>query len=306
MPTAQPDSLLDTEESNRPVIPNDLTVTNIFAPVDDRRREIPAVEFRNVSFAYNDGDRPVLQNVSFKLMKGEMLIVLGGSGTGKSTVLRLAIGLNKPDAGQILIDGEDITNYDEEALNKVRLGIGMDFQGGALFDSLSVYDNVAYSPHDRGVPDEVIEEQIYRILRFLNIEDAIDMLPAELSGGMRIRVGLARSLINHPHIVLLDEPTAGLDPPTATSVCELGVWLRDLLDVATIVVTHSLESVRYLASTYAVITPDRRALLQEEGDRLCLVNTRIMMLREGGVIFYGTDEQLLKSEDPYIRRFLLL
>jgi phospholipid/cholesterol/gamma-HCH transport system ATP-binding protein len=306
MQTAQPDSLLDTEESNRPVIPKDLTVTNIFAPVDDRRREIPAVEFRNVSFAYNDGDRPVLQNVSFKLMKGEMLIVLGGSGTGKSTVLRLAIGLNKPDAGQILIDGEDITNYDEEALNKVRLGIGMDFQGGALFDSLSVYDNVAYSPHDRGVPDEVIEEQIYRVLRFLNIEDAIDMLPAELSGGMRIRVGLARSLINQPHIVLLDEPTAGLDPPTATSVCELSIWLRDLLDVATIVVTHSLESVRYMASTYAVITPDRRALLQEEGNRLCVVNTRIMMLREGGVIFYGTDEQLLKSEDPYVRRFLLL
>ena len=305
MQKAQPHSL-DTEESNRPVIPNDLTVTNIFAPVDDRRREIPAVEFRNVSFAYNDGDRPVLQNVSFKLMKGELLIVLGGSGTGKSTVLRLAIGLNKPDEGQILIDGEDITNFDEESLNKVRLGIGMDFQGGALFDSLSVYDNVAYSPHDRGVPDEVIEEQIYRVLRFLNIEDAIDMLPAELSGGMRIRVGLARSLINQPHIVLLDEPTAGLDPPTATSVCELSIWLRDLLDVATIVVTHSLESIRYIASTYAVITPDRRALLQEEGDRLCLVNTRIMMLREGRVIFYGTDEQLFKSEDPYVRRFLLL
>jgi phospholipid/cholesterol/gamma-HCH transport system ATP-binding protein len=162
----------------------------------------------------------VLEDLSFKLMKGEMLIVLGSSGCGKSTILRLAIGLNKPDAGQILIDGEDITGYDEEALNRVRQRLGMDFQGGALFDSLTVYDNVAYSLHEKGVPEGVIEKDVIRILRFLNIDNAVDMLPDELSGGMRIRVGLARSLISRPHTILLDEPTTGLDPTTAlTTVC---------------------------------------------------------------------------------------
>jgi phospholipid/cholesterol/gamma-HCH transport system ATP-binding protein len=304
MQTSQSENFSNAGEPNVQTIPDDLSVSDIFAAVDDRRREIPAIEFRNVSFAYED--QPVLEDVSFKLMKGEMLIVLGSSGGGKSTILRLAIGLNKPDAGQILIDGEDITNYNEEALNRVRQGIGMDFQGGALFDSLSVYDNVAYTPHDRGVPDDLIEEDIHRVLRFLNIEDAIEMMPAELSGGMRVRVGLARSLINRPHTILLDEPTTGLDPPTAHSVCELGIWLRDLLDVATIVVTHSLENVRFLTSTYALITPDRRPVLMEEGHRLCLMNTVVMMLREGRVVFHGSDEQLLKTEDPYIREFLLL
>ena len=285
-------------------IPEDLSVSDMFTAVDEPGRVVPAIEFRHVSFGYDD--RPVLEDLSFKLMKGEMLIVLGSSGCGKSTILRLAIGLNKPDAGQILIDGENITGYDEEALNRVRQRLGMDFQGGALFDSLTVYDNVAYSLHEKGVPEDAIEEDVNGILRFLDIDNAVDMLPAELSGGMRIRVGLARSLISRPHTILLDEPTTGLDPPTARNVCELGIYLRDLLDVATILVTHGLDNVHFLTSTYARIDPRRRAVLIEEGERLSLVNTKVMMLREGRVIFHGTHVELFETEDLYIREFLLL
>lgn len=298
-------NLPDAQEPDAQTIPDDLPVSDIFTAVDDPGRVVPAIEFRHVSFAYEG--RPVPEDLSFKLMRGELLIVLGSSGGGKSTILRLAIGLIKPDEGQILIDGEDITSYDEEALNRVRQQrIGMDFQGGALFDSLSVYDNVAYRLHENGVPEDAVEKQVRLLLRFLNIEGAIDMMPAELSGGMRIRVGLARTLIGRPHIVLLDEPTAGLDPPTARSVCELGIYLRDLLDIATILVTHGIENVHFITSTYAVMAPGRRAVLTEVGDRLCLVNTKVMMLREGRVIFHGADEELFKTEDPYIREFLLL
>jgi len=295
---------LDAEELAARTIPDDLSVSDMVTAVDAPERTVPAIEFRNVSFAYDD--RPVLEDLSFKLMKGEMLIVLGASGCGKSTILRLVIGLSKPDAGQILIDGEDITDYDEESLNRVRQGLGMDFQGGALFDSLTVYDNVAYSLHEKGVPEGVIEEEVNRILGFLNIDNAVDMLPAELSGGMRIRVGLARSLVTHPHTILLDEPTTGLDPPTARSVCELGIYLRDLMDVATILVTHGLETVHFLTSTYALVDPCRRALLMEEGEVLCLMNTKVMMLREGRVIFHGNHVELFETEDAYIREFLLL
>jgi phospholipid/cholesterol/gamma-HCH transport system ATP-binding protein len=304
MQTSERENLLEAEEVAARTIPDDLSVSDMFTAVDAPGRAVPAIEFRHVSFAYDD--RPVLEDLSFKLMKGEMLIVLGSSGCGKSTILRLAIGLNKPDAGQILIDGQDITGYDEEALNRVRQRLGMDFQGGALFDSLTVYDNVAYSLHEKGVPEGVIEQDVNRILRFLNIDNAVDMLPAELSGGMRIRVGLARSLISRPHTILLDEPTTGLDPPTARSVCELGIYLRDLLDVATILVTHGLDNVHFVTSTYALIDPGRRAVLMEECERLCLVNTKVMMLREGRVIFHGTHVELFETEDPYIREFLLL
>jgi phospholipid/cholesterol/gamma-HCH transport system ATP-binding protein len=238
-------------------------------------------------------------------MRGETLLVLSGSGGGKSTILKLVMGLLKPNAGQILIEGEDITNYDEDALNRVRQKIGMQFQNGALFDSLTVYDNVAFRCHENGVPEEMVEQEVRRLLRFVNLEGAIEMVPAELSGGMRIRVGLARALAGKPHIVLLDEPTAGLDPPTARSICELGLKMRDLRDVSSIFVTHGLENVRFLTSTYTCVNDEGEAIFMKEEDRLCLINTKIMMLRDGRIIFNGTDEELFKLEDPYIRDFLL-
>jgi len=212
----------------------------------------------------------------------------------------------KPDEGRILIDGEDITDYDEEALNRVRLRIGVHFQDGALFDSLSVYDNVAFRCHEQGVPEEIVEQEVRRLLRFVDLENAIDMMPAQLSGGMRVRVGVARALAGKPQTLLMDEPTGGLDPPTARSLCELGVKLRDLHDVSAILVTHGIENVRFIASTYAGYKPDGEVVLIEEKDRLCLINTKIMMLRNGRIIFNGSDEELFRSDDSYIREFLLL
>ena len=276
----------------------------IDSAVDDQARLTPAIEFRNITVAYDD--RVVLHDISFKVQQGGLLIVLSSSGGGKSTILRLAIGLLKPDDGQILIDGEDITDYDEEMLNRVRQRIGMDFQDGALFDSLSVYDNVAFRCHENGVPEDQVEEEVRRLLRFVNLEDAIDRMPAELSGGMRIRVGFARALIGNPHILLLDEPTAGLDPPTARAICELGLKVRDLRDVSTVFVTHGMDNLRFLTSTYVQLNAAGEAVFLKEDDRLCLINTKVMMLREGRVFFYGSDEELFESQDPYIRDFLLV
>ena len=273
-----------------------------FAEVDDRDRAIPAIEFRSVHLSFDE--RKILNGLSFKVMKGETKIILGGSGGGKSTIIKLVLGLLKADDGQILVEGEDITNYTEEQMMKVRKKIGMIFQEGALFDSLSVYDNVAYRLHEQGVAEEEVEQEVRRMLRFVNLEDAIDKMPIELSGGMRRRVGIARALIGDPKIVLFDEPTAGLDPPTARTICELAMKLRDLEDVSSIFVTHEMNNLDYLSSEYAVVNDEGDVVFEKEGERLCLINTKVMMIKQGEVIFSGTDEALRKTEDAYIQKFL--
>ena len=273
-----------------------------FQEIDDRDRAIPAIEFRNVLLAFDD--KVILDHLSFKVMKGETKIILGGSGGGKSTIIKLVLGLLKPDAGQVLVDGEDITNYNEGQMMSVRKKIGMVFQEGALFDSLSVYENVAYRLHEQGVPEDEVEPEVRRMLRFVNLEDAIDKMPIELSGGMRRRVGIARALIGDPKIVLFDEPTAGLDPPTARTICELAMKLRDLEDVSSIFVTHEMNNLHYICSEYAVVDEDGKVVFEREGERLCLINSKVMMMRQGKPIFSGTDEALRRSEDPYIQRFL--
>ena len=273
-----------------------------FAEVDDSRRTVPAIEFRDVLLAFDD--RIVLNRLNFKVMKGETKIILGGSGGGKSTIIKLVLGLLKPDEGRVLVDGEDITDYNEVQMMTVRKKIGMVFQEGALFDSLSVYDNVAYRLHEQGLQEDEVEPEVRRMLRFVNLEDAIDKMPSELSGGMRRRVGIARALIGDPKIVLFDEPTAGLDPPTARTICELAMKLRDLEDVSSIFVTHEMNNLDYLCSEYAVVNEEGQVVFEVEGERLCLINTKVMMVRDGDVIFSGTDERLRKAEDPYIKKFL--
>ena len=273
-----------------------------FAEVDDREREIPAIEFRDVLLAFDD--RVILNKLSFKVSKGETKIILGGSGGGKSTIIKLVLGLLKPDAGRVLVDGEDITDYNEAQMMSVRKKIGMVFQEGALFDSLSVYDNVAYRLHEQGRPEDEVEQEVVRMLRFVSLEDAIDKMPAELSGGMRRRVGIARALIGDPKIVLFDEPTAGLDPPTARTICELAMKLRDLEDVSSIFVTHEMNNLDYLCAEYAVVNEEGQVVFEREGERLCLVNTKVMMMKEGHIIFSGTDERLRHAEDAYIQKFL--
>jgi len=273
-----------------------------FAEVDDSHRIVPAIEFRDVVLAFDE--RIVLNKLSFKVLRGETKIILGGSGGGKSTIIKLVLGLLKPDEGRILVDGEDITDYNEVQMMTVRKRIGMVFQEGALFDSLSVYDNVAYRLHEQGRHEDEVEPEVRRMLRFVNLEDAIDKMPAELSGGMRRRVGIARALIGDPKIVLFDEPTAGLDPPTARTICELALKLRDLEDVSSIFVTHEMNNLDYLCSEYAVVNEEGQVVFEREGERLCLTNSKVMMMKDGKIIFSGTDETLRKAEDPYIQKFL--
>jgi phospholipid/cholesterol/gamma-HCH transport system ATP-binding protein len=273
-----------------------------FAEVDDRERAIPAIEFRDVVLAFDE--RKILDGLSFKVMKGETKLILGGSGGGKSTIIKLVLGLLKPDAGRVLVDGVDITDFNEAEMMHVRKKIGMVFQEGALFDSLSVYDNVAFRLHEQGVPEEEVEPEVRRMLRFVNLEDAIDKMPIELSGGMRRRVGIARALVGDPKIVLFDEPTAGLDPPTARTICELAMKLRDLEDVSSIFVTHEMNNLEYLCSEYAVVNDAGDVIFEKEGEKLCLINTKVMMMRDGKPIFSGTDETLKNAKDPYIQKFL--
>src|SRR5690349_22665054 len=293
---------MSTEIHDTPDTVSEQAQESTFHEVDDRQRAIPAIEFQNVLLAFDE--RVILDNLSFKVMKGETKIILGGSGGGKSTIINLVLGLLKPDAGRILVEGEDITDYTEEQMMRVRKKIGMVFQEGALFDSLSVYDNVAFRLHEQAVPVDEVEPEVRRMLRFVNLEDAIDKMPAELSGGMRRRVGIARALVGDPKIVMFDEPTAGLDPPTARTICELAMKLRDLEDVSSIFVTHEMNNLDYLCSEYAVVNEAGEVVFEKEGEKLCLINSKVLMMSDGRVIFSGTDESLRRSEDQYIQKFL--
>ena len=270
--------------------------------MDDRARMVPAIEFRDVSLAFDD--QVVLDGISFTVRRGETKIVLGGSGSGKSTIINLILGLLKPDSGEVLVDGENITPFTEPEMMRVRKKIGMVFQEGALFDSLPVYDNVAYRLHEERVDEEEVEHEVMRMLHFVGLEEAVDKMPVELSGGMRRRVGIARALVGNPSIVLFDEPTAGLDPPTARTICELAIKLRDLEDVSSIFVTHEMDNLSYLSSEYAIVDEEGAVIFEREGEKLCLINTEVIMLRRGKIIFSGKDEQLRRSQDPYIHRFI--
>lgn len=280
----------------------ELAPTDLEDAVDNVKRVVPAIEFRDVHLSFED--KEILNGISFIVRRGETKIILGRSGGGKSTTIRLILGLLKPDSGQILIDGEDITNYSEIEMMRVRAKIGMVFQEGALFDSLSVYDNVAYRLHEQGIGEEEVEREVRRMLKFVDLEDAIDKMPAELSGGMRRRVGIARALVGDPQIVMFDEPTAGLDPPTARTICELAIKLRDLEDVSSIFVTHEMKNLEYLSSEYAVVDENGEVVFELEGEKLCLINTEIVMLKEGKIIFTGKDEEFKQTKDPYILKFV--
>jgi phospholipid/cholesterol/gamma-HCH transport system ATP-binding protein len=263
---------------------------------------VPRIEFRDVSLAYDD--QVVLDHVSFMIWPAEMKLLLGESGGGKSTVIKLVLGLEKPDSGEIFIDGEGITRLSEEELDQIRKKMGVVFQEGALFDSLSLFENVAYRLQEHGEDEKVIERKVEQILNFVGLKGLEDKLPSELSGGMKRRVAIARAVVDSPEIVLFDEPTTGLDPPTAGIICELGLKLRDVLGVSSIWVTHRIEDVRFLSSKYIVAARGDVTRIQDEGNKLCLVNTKIVMLHHGRVIFEGTDEQFWHSDEPFIREFL--
>ncbi|MGI8495928.1 MAG: ABC transporter ATP-binding protein [Pyrinomonadaceae bacterium] len=292
----------DTAEEVEISFEEELEPTSFEDATNEPDRVVPALEFRDIHLSFED--KKILHGVSFTIRRGETKIVLGRSGGGKSTIIRLILGLIKPDSGQILVDGEDVTEFSEVELMDVRNKMGMIFQEGALFDSLSVYDNVAYRLHEKNIPEEEVEKEVRRMLHFVDLEDAIDKMPDELSGGMRRRVGIARALVGDPKIALFDEPTAGLDPPTARTICELAIKLRDLEDVSSIFVTHEMQNIEYLCSEYATVNDNGEVVFELEGEKLCLINTEIIMLRDGEIIFNGTDEQLRASDNQYIHRFI--
>ena len=263
---------------------------------------VPAIEFQDVCLAYDD--KIVLDHIDLSVRRGECKIILGRSGGGKSTIIRLILGLLKPDSGRVLVDGEDITDYNEVEMMPIRQKIGMVFQEGALFDSISVYENVAYRLREQERDEAEIDREVRRMLEFVDLADAVDKMPIELSGGMRRRVGIARALIGDPSIVLFDEPTAGLDPPTARTMCELAIKLRDLQDVSSIFVTHEMNNVTNLCSEYATVSEKGEVHFEKEGDKLCLINTEVLMMRNGQIIFNGTDEQLQASDNQYVKRFI--
>ena len=261
----------------------------------------PALEMKEVVKYY--GDRAVLNGVSFQVLRGETKIIIGASGSGKSTILKLIMGLDRPDEGRILVDGQDITQLKEHELVAVRQKIGMVFQESALFDSLTVRENVAYRLYELAVDESAIDHRVRQVLGFVGLEDAIDKMPSELSGGMKRRVALARALIGEPDTMLYDEPTAGLDPVTSKKINELIIALRDTKNVTGVFVTHRMRDAFTLASEYAT-NGDGKTSFHTEDNFVCIANTRFLMLRDGKIIFEGPDEVLRRSNDEYIRRFL--
>jgi phospholipid/cholesterol/gamma-HCH transport system ATP-binding protein len=270
------------------------------APEPRRAPGEPIVSFRDVHLAF---DRPILRGVSFDLPAGGTKVVLGGSGSGKTTILRLILGLLKPDAGSIRVDGVEVSHLSEEELRRVRLKIGMVFQEGALFDSLSVAENVGYRLSEDGADEAVVEARVAEVLGFVGLAAHADKSPSELSGGQRRRVAFARALCARPGIMLYDEPTTGLDPITATTITDLIVKVRDLDGASSILVTHQLRDAFNVARTFV-----RRAGgdfgYERFEDMSKLEGTEFLMLREGKVVFEGSPHELVSSRDPYIREFL--
>lgn len=236
------------------------------------------IRVENVSFTY--GDEMILDNLSLNVHRGETLVILGGSGAGKSTLLRLIMGLIRPTRGKISVFGENITLLSERQLRPFRQRMGFVFQGGALFDSLTVAENVGYALREnRAVSESVFERTVREILQYVEMEHAYDTFPSELSGGQRKRVAIARAIITNPEIILYDEPTAGLDPIVSKRINQLINRLRDEQNITSIVVTHIMQDAFAIAS-------------------------RLVMLKNGMLVFEGESDELLQSNDPYIQQFV--
>ena len=263
--------------------------------------EPAAVTFRDVHLSF---DRPILQGVSFEVRPGTTTIVLGGSGSGKTTILRLILGLLKPESGSILVEGREVAGLTERQWREVRLRVGMVFQEGALFDSLTVGENVGYRLTEDGTLEEgQIEQRVREMLGFVELDPFFDHMPSELSGGQRRRVAVARALAAQPRIMLYDEPTTGLDPITSTTITDLIVKVRDVDGVSSILVTHQLRDAFNVARTFVVREGAAYATRVQESLE-GLDGTRFLMLREGRVAFEGTAAELRASRDPYIQEFL--
>ena len=266
----------------------------------------PAIKFDRVRLGFEEGD--ILRGVSFEVQERETLVLLGETGTGKTLSLKLAAGLLRPSDGNIRVLGRDISGMQERDLLAFRRQIGFVFQEGALFDSMTVGDNVAYRLLEDKVKDEDIEPRVLEVLRFVELEQTVDLFPSELSGGMRRRVSIARALINQPPIVLYDSPTAGLDPVTSQTIITLILRLRDVYGVTALLATQRLQDGFALANfRFDPVTKKvvRSVSNGSAAGAAKMAATRFLVLREGGVYFEGRQEELAHTTDEYLKRFLV-
>jgi phospholipid/cholesterol/gamma-HCH transport system ATP-binding protein len=262
----------------------------------------PIVVFDKVSLAFDD--KVILKDISFTLLTGRTKIILGASGAGKSTVLKLILGLWKPDAGVIWVNGERVDGMTELEMMKVRADLGMVFQEGALFDSLTVSENVGYKLYEEtDMPPDQVRRRVDEVLGFIGLGEYSERMPSELSGGQRRRVAIARAMAAKPRILLYDEPTTGLDPITASTVDDEIIKLRDLENVSSIVVTHQLRDAFYVA-THEAVRRDAGVLQIVPADPEKSEEAEFIMLKDGGVAFEGHAAELRASADVYLKTFL--
>jgi phospholipid/cholesterol/gamma-HCH transport system ATP-binding protein len=261
----------------------------------------PIVVFDRVCLAFDD--RVILNNVSFTLITGHTKVVLGGSGAGKSTILKLVLGLLVPDSGVIWVNGERVDGMTEAQMMQVRANLGMVFQEGALFDSLTVRENVGYKlVEESRTPLDEADARVEEVLGFMGLSEHIDKMPSALSGGQRRRVAIARAMAAKPRILLYDEPTTGLDPITSITIDDEIIKLRDLESVSSILVTHQLRDAFYVATHEAVRDNGRIEVVQADHGKCA--ETEFLMLKDGDVVFEGNASELRSCRDPYIRSFL--
>lgn len=278
-----------------------MTVAEMLAekPANEVYPDAPAIRFENVSIGF-DG-KSVLEDISFEVKRGETRILLGPAGVGKSVLLKLANGLIKPDSGKIFVFGFEVSAMREQDLYKLRDIIGTVFQEGALFDSLTVRDNVGYRLTDEHVPDSEIDERVTEALRFVELEHTLDKLPSQLSGGMRRRVAIARAIITKPSLLLYDSPTGGLDPITSTTIIELVVKQRDVYKTSALLVTHRLQDAFVMVShQFDQKTNKMEQLPDHENDP----KTSFLVLHQCRLVFDGSTHDLVASDDPFIKEYL--
>jgi phospholipid/cholesterol/gamma-HCH transport system ATP-binding protein len=263
------------------------------------------ISFRDVRVGFEEGD--IVRGLSFEVFPKETLVLLGETGTGKTLSLKMAAGLLRPLEGEITVLGKQVSRMKEKELLDFRREIGFVFQEGALFDSMTVEENVAYRLREERVPEEEIEPKVREALRFVELEEAIDQVPSELSGGMRRRVSIARALITRPPIVLYDSPTAGLDPVTSQTIITLILRLRDIYGVTALLATHRLQDGFALANFHFDTVTNRvlRNAEKHSGKTFdSKSSTRFAVLRDGKVFFEGSPEEIVSVKDPYLKRFL--
>jgi phospholipid/cholesterol/gamma-HCH transport system ATP-binding protein len=277
----------------------DLAQTRLQPTPEDPASTEPVVVVDDISIIFDV--KPVLQNISFTVQRGETRIILGPAGGGKSVLMKLVNGLLKPDSGTIRVFGEDVTEMREVDLFKLRARIGMVFQESALFDSLSVGDNVAYRLHEDHVPEEEVHQRVVEALQFVALENTYEKFPPELSGGMRRRVSIARAIISKPDLILYDSPTGGLDPITSTTIIDLVIKQRDVTHTTSLVITHRLQDAFLLARNRFNSETGKVEQIPNDGID---DSTKFLVLNEGRIVFDGTTHELVHSTDPWLKEYL--